>query len=169
MQASKLQLDHYYVEELHFALTDRFGVEAIQTEIPLSAEDIDVTVEAGQNPDDELEWYFRLKITLDDKESKFPYEFTVQLSGFFNVSKDCEPEMRQPLATVNAPSILYGAAREMLATASARSRYLSIFLPPIRFFGMIKEQPVDQKALPEAAVEAPATKRKPKKPAARKK
>lgn len=170
MRASKLQLEHYYLEELHFALTDESGTEAIENEIPLRAEDVDVTVEAGQNPDNELEWLFRLKVVLNDADSKFPYKFTILLAGFFNVSEDCEPEMREQLATINGPSLLYGAAREVLATISARSRFVSIFLPPVRFFGMTKEPPARQKALPSAKPESEptTTKRKAKKVVAKK-
>lgn len=169
MRASNLQLDHYYLEELHFALSERYGTETME-EVPLKAQDVDVTVEAGQNPDNELEWLFRLKIALNDADAKFPYEFSMRLLGYFMVDEDCKPEMREQLATINGPSILYGAAREILAIASARSRYVSIFLPPVRFFGMTKEPPPsdDQKALPPAQVEAPSTKRRPKKAVAKK-
>lgn len=163
MQASNLRLEHYFLEELHFALNDRCDVEAIERETPLRAENVDVTVEAGQNPDNQLEWLFRLKIRLDDKESEFPYDFTIKMAGFFNVSEGCEGNMREQLATINGPSLLYGAAREILATISARSRFVPVFLPPIRFFGMTRERPLEQKALPASESEKSTTKRKPKK------
>lgn len=168
MRASKLQLEHYYLEEVYFALTDRNGTEDTQDEIPLRAEDVEVTVEAGQNPDNELEWLFRLKVVLNDRDSKFPYRFTIQLAGFFNVSADYESEKREQLATINAPSLLYGAAREILATVSARSRVFSVFLPPVRFFGMTKEppSPEDKKALATTAptkAQTRTTKRKARK------
>jgi len=142
----------------------------MEREVPLHAQDVNVTIEVGQNPDNELEWLFRLKIVLDDVDAKFPYDFRVRLLGYFVVSKECEPTMREQLATINGPSILYGAAREILAIASARSRFVSIFLPPVRFFGLTKEQSpsVEQKALPSAKPEPITTKRKTKK-AARKK
>src|SRR6266542_2644055 len=122
MQASQLQLDHYYLEELRFSLNESFAVEALENEVPLLAEDLEVTVEAGRNPEDQLQWFFKLQIRLDDDKSKFPYDFTIRMGGLFDVSKDCPPEMIEQLATINAPSILYGAARELLAIATARSR-----------------------------------------------
>lgn len=172
MQASQLQLEHYYLDELHFALTEKYGPETIDSEVPLRSEDVNVKVEAGQNPDNELEWIFRLNITLDDKESKFPYEFIIRLTGFFNVSEDCEPKMREQLATINGPSILFSAAREILATVSARSRFVSIFLPPVRFFGMTKKEPEPEsagpKGLPASEAEARPKKRKARKAVAKK-
>jgi len=154
MQASNLLLDHYYLDVLHFALNEHDGgVLTGDVDIPLTAEDVNTTVEIGQNPDDELEFFFRLTIRLDDKDSKFPYDFRIRLSGFFKVSPDCAPEMREPLATVNGPSVLYGAAREMLAMVSARSRVVSVFLPPIRFTPWTKKPPPEQemKALSEGS------------------
>ncbi len=143
MQASKLQLDHYYLEELRFSLNENFGIEALENEVPLRAEDLEVTVEAGRNPDDHLQWFFKLEVRLDDVETKFPYDFTIRLGGLFDVSKDCPSNMVEDLATINAPSILYGAARELLAMTTARSRIISVFLPPVRFYGMRKEKAIE--------------------------
>jgi preprotein translocase subunit SecB len=135
MQASQLRLDQYHVDELRFSLDDDYRFEGMEREPELSAEDLDVEVEPFRNPEEPLQWYFRLSVRLNDKNGKYPYMFSIRLSGFFEVSKDCGPDMVEPLALINAPSILYAAAREILAIVTARSRYLSIFLPSLRFFG----------------------------------
>lgn len=136
MQASQLRLDHYYLEDLHFSLDDRYGFDGEMEKDPvLLAEDLDVKLEAFRHPTDPLQWFFKLSVALDDKTSKFPFDFNIRLAGFFDVSEDCKPDMVEQLAMINAPSILYASARELLAIMTARSRYLSIFLPSIRFFG----------------------------------
>lgn len=142
MQASQLLLDQYYLEELRFSLDEKYVFE--EKDVALLAEDLDVKVEALRHPTDPLQWFFKLGVVLNDKTSKFPYDFALRLAGFFEVSKDCKPDMIEQLVMINAPSILYAAARELLAIISARSRYLSIFLPSIRFFGP-----------PPKAIEAP--------------
>lgn len=135
MQASQLRLDQYYIEELRFSLDDDYQYEEMDKEPRLTAEDLDVEVQPFRNPDNPLEWYFKLRVQLDDKNGKFPYVFSIQLAGFFEISDDCPEDMIEPLALINAPSILYAAAREILVTTTARSRYLSVFLPTVRFFG----------------------------------
>lgn len=134
MQASQLRLDQYHLEELRFSLDNDYQFEKIEDETPLTAEDLDVDVQPFRHPDYPLQWFFKLEVRLENK-SKFPYSFSIRLAGFFEVSEDCPSDMVEPLAMINAPSILYAAAREILALTTARSRYLSIFLPSLRFFG----------------------------------
>ncbi len=135
MQASQLLLDRYHIEELRFSLDDDYLFDESDTELILQAEDLDIEVLPFQHPDDPLKWFFKLEVSLNDKDGKFPYSFSIGVAGFFEVSKDCLPDMVEPLALINAPSILYAAAREILAIVTARSRFLSIFLPSVRFFG----------------------------------
>lgn len=147
MQASQLRLDHYYLEELQFSLDEDYLFEENEP-VPM-AEDLDVTVESSQNPDDLLQWYFKLRIQLADKDSKFPYTFSIRMMGLFEVSKDCPTGLIDQLAQINGPSILYAAARELLAITTARSRCFSILLPSVRFFAPSPQQ---------KAIEAPAEK-----------
>ena len=170
MQTSHLRLDQYHLDELHFSLDEKYEYKGMDKEPRLSAEDLDIEVRPFRNPENRLEWYFQLGVRLDDKEGKFPYVFSIRLTGFFEVSEDCKPDMTTSLALINAPSILYASAREILATVSARSRYLSIFLPSVRFFGSPPAKAVESstsRALAEgSAASKPA---KAKKPIARKK
>ena len=135
MQASQLRLDQYHLDELRFSLDDNYRYEGMDGEPQLSAEDLEVEVQPFRNPQDPLQWFFTVGVRLDDKNGKFPYIFSIRLSGFFEVSKECLPDMIEPLALINAPSILYASAREIIATVTARSRYLSVYLPSLRFFG----------------------------------
>src|SRR5947209_244948 len=133
MKASQLRLDSYHLDELRFSLDDKYEYAA-DSEPIITAEDLEVEVQPFRLPDNPLQWFFRLRVRLDDKEGKFPYVFSIRLTGFFEVAEDCKPEMIEPLALINAPSILYASAREILAATSARSRFLSVFLPSVRFF-----------------------------------
>jgi preprotein translocase subunit SecB len=135
MQASQLRLDDYHLDELRFSLGDNYEFKGTDEERQISAEDLDVEVSPFRNPENPLQWYFRLAVRLDDKEGKFPYSFLIRLTGYFEVTEDCTADMIEPLALINAPSILYASAREILASVSGRSRYLTVLLPSLRFFG----------------------------------
>lgn len=135
MKASQLLLDRYHVEELQFSLDDDYLFDESVSEPVVSAEDLDVEVTPFRHPDEPRKWFVKLRVSLNDKDGKFPYSFSIALAGFFDVSEDCLPDMVEPLALINAPSILYAAARELLSLVTARSRYLAIFLPSVRFFG----------------------------------
>jgi len=133
MRGSNLLLNSYYVDELSFSLDDNFVYDP-ENEPVLSASDLSVDVEPWRHPEEPSHWFFKLRVWLDDKEGKFPYRFSVQLTGFFDIREGCPPDLIERLALVNAPSILYGSARELLATVSGRSRYLSVVLPSVTFF-----------------------------------
>lgn len=158
MQASQLLLDRYHIEEFRFSLDDGYIFDESVAEPILRAEDLDVEVRPFQHPDDPLKWFFKLSVSLNDKESNFPYSFSIGLAGFFDVSEDCLPDMVEPLAMINGPSILFAAAREILALVTARSRYLSIFLPSVRFFASPPKSSEDTKRLSSGSTKTVASK-----------
>lgn len=155
MRASQLLLDHYYLDELSFTVSDDYNFEPGVDEPQLLPKDLDVKVESARNPEDPLQWMFKLGVDLENKESRFPYNFSIKLTGFFDVSKDCSETLADRLAVINAPSILYASARELLAVVSGRSRFLTIFLPSVSFFeppeAKAEVSPADTKADPVKA------------------
>lgn len=152
MRASQLLLDRYWVDELCFSYNEKYRFES-QNEPVLLPEDLEVTVEPARNPDDPLQWYFKLSVRLDDKAQKFPYRFSVKLTGFFAVHKDCPPGDAEQLALVNSPSILYASAREVLAMATGRGRMLSMILPSITFYEPPKKEAKAKEAPKQKAKE----------------
>ncbi|HEV7683113.1 MAG TPA: protein-export chaperone SecB [Pyrinomonadaceae bacterium] len=134
MRPSQLQLDHYYFDELSFALSDDYTFHPDVEEPKLLPEDLDVRVESGRHADDPLQWMFKVIIRLDNKKNKFPYVFSIKVIGFFEVRKDYPAELVERLASVNGPSILYAAARELLAVVTGRTRLFNIFLPTVSFY-----------------------------------
>ncbi len=144
MRASQLRLDSYWVDELCFSLNEEYVYDSKNDPV-LSPEDLDIEVEPFRNPDNPLQWYFKLAVRLDNKAEKFPYEFVIRLTGFFDVSQDCPPREIEQLALVNSPSILYASARELLAMVTGRSRYLSMILPSVRFFDPPKAKKLEDK------------------------
>ncbi|HEV7397773.1 MAG TPA: protein-export chaperone SecB [Pyrinomonadaceae bacterium] len=139
MRPSQLLLDNYYLDEFSFSLSDDYTFEPGVDEPKIGPEDLEVTVDTARHPEDPLQWMFKLAVSLKNKDNRFPFTFLIRLTGFFEVSKDCPTDLVDRLALVNAPSILYASAREILAVVSGRSRFLTLFLPSVSFFEPTKE------------------------------
>lgn len=134
MHHSPLIIDFYFVKKVHFELKEGFDLkfdQDIQAETP----NLNIFVESGKHTEQPNQWKFELRVESEDKTSSndFPYTFGVTLVGYFRVHEDFPPESADLLAQVNAPSVLYSAAREFLASVTGRSPYKAILLPSVSF------------------------------------
>jgi preprotein translocase subunit SecB len=126
-----LQLDSYYVTELHFAEQDHASFEG---ESALTPADLNVEVGSGAHEENSLKRIYQLTIELtDEAKKKLPYTFRVVLVGFFEISKDYPSEQAEVMVNANAPALLYSAARELLMLISGRSFSAPVLLPSVTF------------------------------------
>ena len=156
MRPSPLQLDSYYVTELHFAEQDHGSPES---ESNLTPADLSVEVRSSVYEENPLKRAYQLVIELtDEAQKKLPYTFRIVLVGFFEISKHYPSEQAEVMINANGPALLYSAARELLTLISGRSFFAPVLLPSVTFI-----QPVTQpEATPRKAAE-PASKRAPAK------
>ena len=134
MQASKLQIERYFVEEAAFRLREPALQKLEGREAVLESGDIDIEVHLGENKNDSQKRFCQLDIKLKATTArKFPYAFKVVIVGFFQLSDECTSEETDVLMTNSAPSMLYTAAREYLLTITGRTRYLPLMLPTVLF------------------------------------
>lgn len=147
MQRSPLILDYYFVKKIRFELKAGFDENLDRDLQTIKSPKLNVDVISGQNSEDPLAWRFELNIGVDEKSSEkdFPYTFDVTIVGFFRVEKTYPSDIAEMLAQVNAPSILYSAAREFLASVTGRSPYSAIILPSISFMPLPEEQKEKEK------------------------
>lgn len=79
-------------------------------------------------------WQVSLKLKYQPSpEVNVPYHFALEMTGFFQVHKKCEPEMKDRLIKINAPSLLYGAAREFIRSLMSNGPYPALLLPAVSF------------------------------------
>jgi preprotein translocase subunit SecB len=133
LQLSPLQLNKYFIKELHFAVKGDFDGKYDQTaEFPYPQLSARVShTQSEQNP---REWRLELTLESDDSQSeKFPYTLKIILVGYFTVIEEYPSERANMLAHVNGPSLLYSAAREALVTITGRSGFPAIVLPSVMF------------------------------------
>jgi len=79
-----------------------------------------------------------LKHTPQPKEN-LPYAYSMQIIGFFEVHPKWPKAKVEELVKINGPSVLYGAAREILAYTTGRGPWGSILLPSVNFLPKTKK------------------------------
>lgn len=78
-------------------------------------------------------WQVKLNILCKpDISDNVPYEFNLSLVGFFEVD---DPKQKD-IVYINAPAMLYSAAREIIASITGRGPWGSVILPSINFLPM---------------------------------
>lgn len=133
LQLSPLQLNKYFIKELHYAVKDEFDDKYDQaTAFPYPQ--LTARVEHTQEEEKDRDWRFELTLESEDSQSiEFPYSLKIVLVGYFTIAEDYPSERVEMLAHVNGPSLLYSAAREALVTITGRSGYPAIVLPSVMF------------------------------------
>lgn len=133
MRSARLQLENYFVEELLFQIRPSEKL-ANSKRLGLFPSDLRIAVALGENKSDSLKKLCRLTIGLTDKKKDtLPYSFKIDLVGFFKLDPECSEELKEALIKINAPSLLFTAARELLLLISSRSAYGPLMLPTVAF------------------------------------
>ncbi|MDQ3685194.1 MAG: protein-export chaperone SecB [Acidobacteriota bacterium] len=160
MRLAPLQLENYFVKSLRFDL--RSGFDSRETlDDGVTLPDFNVTANVTQDTDDPLRARCELIVELlDDPSDKFPYTFAITLIGIFHVSANYPEDQVALLLRVNASSILYSAAREIVLSFSGRGSFPPVILPSVSFAPSPDETAKKQHQTSEAATRKPAPSQK---------
>jgi len=115
-----LSLNRHFVTKIQ--------LEAIRSEDPPEDTKVGAEVSLGQSATSKSDWTVQLKVDI-----KSNYVGQIEMFGHFTVDPDFPEEKTQEMVGVNGPSILYGAAREMVANITARGPHPMICLPSVSF------------------------------------
>lgn len=149
MKNSPLQLERYYLTELHFETNDALQIK------DMPALTLESAVGIGRHNDDERRYKVQLKVNFQPASPELVHQKgSVTFVGFFAVVPEYPLEKVLMLVETNAPSVLYGAAREMFCTITARGPWGMITLPSQSFYQK-PAQPVAGNA-PVTLAEKPA-------------
>jgi preprotein translocase subunit SecB len=135
MHPAKMQLKEYFVNELFFRAQTKFFDAAQSIDFRLKPADLEIEVSLGQNAENQNEKMCQLSLSLkDETEQAFPYVFNIVLVGFFDLDESaCAGDEGERLLKINAPSVLYSAAREYLLLTTGRSFFAPVMLPTVTF------------------------------------
>lgn len=140
MRLSPLSLKNYYTTSFAFSADPQFEVS--EGSYSIDIEDLKVEVEELQNDDNPLDRACQILVQLGETTvGKYPYDFSITLVGFFEVSSAWDVSKIDVLFSSNAPALLYSAARHALATATGTGPHNKIVLPSVSF---VKLQEPDQ-------------------------
>jgi preprotein translocase subunit SecB len=100
------------------------------------AEAVTVTAEPvfARNNEDPKQWLVTMRVAFAGAHDRpLQYEGHIDVVGTFRVTSDLPEEQHLKAVAVTCPSILYGTARELIATLTARSKHGAYFLPTVSF------------------------------------
>jgi preprotein translocase subunit SecB len=155
MKTSPLQLDDAFIGEISVKPSE------MAPGTPLDSADllINATPSYARNAENPLKWVVKLFVDFRAAEGKSTaYEGYIDCEGYFTVGEANLPEAKQrKLIAVNAATILYSTAREVVATITARSRNGKFLLPSVSFIDQritFPDDPVPETPQPEQAASA---------------
>lgn len=140
MQTSPLQLDEAFVGEVSIRPNEPGAM-------PVHADDlqIDAVPSYARNADNPLKWMVKLAVKFSATGQKpVAYEGHINCEGYFTVADPTQTEEKQrKLVAVNAATILYSTAREIIAGLTARARNGKLLLPSVSFIDQVITFPDD--------------------------
>lgn len=148
MTLSPIQLDFYYVESLRWKIESEYDFEK---NTPLSLGDLEWNLERADESEDGRQSAYRLTLCLRPTESRYPYSFEIVVVGGFVLSEEVPEERITAVLDNNAPAVLYGAAREVLATSLGRGPFRPPVLPSVHFMNVVRT-PQEEQAVEEESV-----------------
>lgn len=123
-----LQLESFFVEALTYRAREGFDLR----QVPL--ERVDVNVNSLQHKDSSTRFMVRLQVKIGQQESSNARcHLDLMLVGFFVIPEGLAPEMKMAMHGQNAPSILYGVARQIVAETTGNGPWGKVFLPTMNF------------------------------------
>lgn len=133
MKLAPLQLTDYFVHSLR--------VEALVDYDPAKEQDLDIaSLQVTENcfrsnGDHPNRFAIDLVIKQDSLERKnLPYAYELHMVGFIEVCPGFPEDKLQRAVETNGPSMLFGAAREILRAATGRGPYGPVLIPSTTFF-----------------------------------
>lgn len=155
MKTSNLQLDNYFVSSFSFAMND--GFEKGKTENNLSPSfNVKCDYENVGRKKYQRKCKVQIELTEGTKDS-FPYRFNIALYGLFTINRTLTSEDSETLFRVNAPALLYSAAREIVFSMTNHTEHQGFLLPSVTFIDEVKS--VEKEAKGEAKPKRRVTKK----------
>jgi hypothetical protein len=140
MRLAPLTLERYFAERFEFTVNPKCD---LRQPLELRIDDLQVKSRIDYLPEAQIEAQSqnaarKAKISLGvcyqpAHEGNFPYSFRLDLVGFFAVATGLREVDPDRLLELNGSSILFGVAREMIASFTARGPFPLILLPSISF------------------------------------
>lgn len=129
-----INLDEYFIEEFIVKLNPSFNPEE-----PTKG---DIFVDFDMLKNDKNDHLFKISMTIELNKNKenSPYYIFFKINGFFSYDKTASEEYIQKTIAQNAPSILYGVARGIIAQITSNYEFGKFILPSVNFIEILKRK-----------------------------
>lgn len=128
MSPVPLRLESFFVEDLTYRACRDYD----QKRTP--SERVDVKSHAYTLQDSDKRIMVRLVVKIGtDQSANTRCELELNLVGFFVLAERLGANLRAAMLTQNAPSILYGIARQVVAETTGNGPWGKVFLPTVNF------------------------------------
>ncbi len=139
---TSLDFQDYFISDLIIKANPAFDPKLKeQVDIPLS-----VRLEVKDKKNDPKYFLVQLEYTVGNQKNNVAgcrYYIRIYIAGFFQIVSNIEQKKFYELKNLNAPAILYGTARGIIAQNTASAQHGKFILPPINFVEILnhKKQP----------------------------
>ncbi|MDZ8118185.1 protein-export chaperone SecB [Pontiella agarivorans] len=130
MKPSPLQLESYMFTRVHVDACDNPACQDIE-----GTGQFESNTHCQQHNEDASRWMVTVGLAFvqADGEECPPYTIDIEVVGFFHVADEFPEEKKISMVKANAPAILFGAIREMVANITSRGPYPRFDLPTVTF------------------------------------
>lgn len=133
--SAPLHLESYFVEQLEYLARPDFdrGKPAEETRT--------IDWQVLQHKESKDRFMLKLRVELSgDGTRNARCRVLVGLVGFFLVEAECKGQQRADMLNLNAPSILYGIARQLVTDTTANGPWGKVFLPTADFVELARDK-----------------------------
>lgn len=131
MKLSPLKLYSYFCSEISFSANPDFD-PAKPVELKIAEFSCNHKVEPVKGAERHYQVGLSVKHQIS-KKSNSPCSFGVELIGFFEIAEAFPAEKREQAVRINAPSVLFGIAREIVRSVTTHGPFNAVILPTVSF------------------------------------
>lgn len=134
MNASPLQLDHYFFAEAHCKASPEPPEPAVENFGPADPAHFSTEIKMFKGESDPNSYQMQLVVkTLEESAPEAAYDLLLHVIGYFRVDPNYEHERLEHLVQINGASVLYSAARDFVLTLTSRGPWGPLMLPTVNF------------------------------------
>jgi preprotein translocase subunit SecB len=131
MDSAPLQLKYYFVTDLLIKARHDYNLEKDRK---YDIKDFHSDIKYSKKKEYPRIRQVSLKLLYKpQKNDNMPYEFNINVIGFFEISSKLPESEVENMVGFNAPAMLYSAAREIIANISGRGPWGPFLLPTVSF------------------------------------
>ncbi len=131
MKLSPLKLTSYFCSDISFSANPDFDPTK-PVELKIAEFSCNHKLEPVKGADRQYQVGLSVKHQIS-KKSNSPCSYGVELIGFFEIAESFPAEKREQAVRVNAPSVLYGIAREIVRSVTTHGPFNAVIVPTVSF------------------------------------